>query len=176
MNSSVEIRFLRADDAAEWKRLRVEALEHDPEAFSASLEEYRSLSIDEVKRRLWSAEDAFVVGAFDQERLLGIAGFYREKGPKTRHKAHVWGVYVTPEARGRRVARKMMETLLERGAGIDGIKQILLSVAATQVAAVKLYRSLGFEPFGREPRALRIGDRFIDEEYMVRWNGRTQER
>ena len=169
MSNSIEIRFLTTDDAGEWKRLRLEALDRDPEAFSASLEEYQSLSVDEVKRRLWSAEDAFVVGAFDQERLLGMAGFYREKGPKTRHKARVWGVYVTPEARGKKVGRRMMDTLLKRGAGIGGIEQILLSVATTQVAAVSLYRALGFEPFGREPRALRIGDRFIDEEYMVLW-------
>jgi ribosomal protein S18 acetylase RimI-like enzyme len=174
VSNSVEIRFLTPDDAGEWKRLRVEALECDPEAFSASLEEYRSLSVDEVKQRLWSAGDSLVVGAFHQERLLGMAGFYREKGPKTRHKGRVWGVYVTPEARGKRVGRRMMETLLERCAGIDGIEQILLSVATTQVAAVSLYRSLGFEPFGREPRALKIGHRFIDEEYMVLWNRRSQ--
>jgi len=175
MGDSVEIRFLTADDAAEWKRLRVEALERAPQAFSASLEEYQSLSIDEVKRRLWSAEDAFVLGAFDQGRLLGMAGFYREKGPKTRHKGRVWGVYVSPEARGKKLGRRMMDKLLQRGAGIDGVEQILLSVTA-QAAAVSLYRALGFESFGREPRALRIGDRFIDEEYMVLWNGRSHKR
>jgi ribosomal protein S18 acetylase RimI-like enzyme len=174
VSNSVEIRLLATDDAGEWKRLRVEALERDPEAFSASLEEYRSLSVDEVKRRLWSDGDSFVVGAFHQKRLLGMAGFYREKGPKTRHKGRVWGVYVTREARGKKVGRRMMEALLERGAGIDGIEQILLSVAATQMAAVSLYRSLGFEPFAREPRALKIGDRFIDEEYMVLWKRRSR--
>jgi hypothetical protein len=26
---------------------------------------------------------------------------------------------------------------------------------------------LGLEPFGREPRALKIGERFIDEEYFI---------
>jgi len=30
-----------------------------------------------------------------------------------------------------------------------------------------LYCELGFEIFGCEPRALRIGDRFIDEQYLV---------
>jgi ribosomal protein S18 acetylase RimI-like enzyme len=79
----------------------------------------------------------------------------------------VWGVYVTPEARGKGVGRKLMEAVLKRGAGIEGLEQILISVAMTQTAAIGLYRSLGFEPFGREPRALRIGDRFIDEEYMA---------
>jgi ribosomal protein S18 acetylase RimI-like enzyme len=61
----------------------------------------------------------------------------------------------------------MMLKLLERAGTIEGVDQLLLSVASTQTAAARLYRSLGFAAFGREPRALKIGDRFIDEEYMV---------
>jgi ribosomal protein S18 acetylase RimI-like enzyme len=163
----MEIRFLTPDDAAEWLRLRLEALEGDPQAFSASLEEYRSLSLDDVKRRLWTGQDAFVVGAFEQNRLRGMAGFFRDKGPKTRHKGHVWGVYVTPAARGKKVGLRMMEKLLERGWAVEEVEQILISVSTTQEAAVALYRALGFEPFGREPRALKVEGRFIDEEYMV---------
>ena len=60
-----------------------------------------------------------------------------------------------------------MQTLLERGSAIEGVEQVLLSVAATQTSAIHLYRSLAFESFGTEPRALRIGDRYIDEEHMV---------
>jgi ribosomal protein S18 acetylase RimI-like enzyme len=163
----MEIRLLEPGDAAEWLRLRVEALEREPEAFSASLEEYLSLSIDEVKRRLWSTVDAFVMGAFEGGQMQGMAGFFREKGSKSRHKGRVWGVYVTADARGKGMGREMMQTLLERGSGIDGVEQILLSVATTQDAAVGLYHSLGFETFGCEPRALQVGGRFIDEEYMV---------
>jgi len=163
----MEIRFLIPDDAGEWLRLRVEALEGDPEAFSASLDEYRSLSLEEVKKRLWSDGDAFVVGAFKEGCLRGMAGFYREKGPKSRHKGRVWGVYVTAGARGARIGYKMMQALLERAMRIEGVEQVLLSVATTQEPAIRLYRSVGFQSFGREPRALRIGDRYIDEEYMV---------
>jgi len=163
----MEIRFLTPDDRDQWLRLRIEALEGDPEAFSASLDEYRSLTLDEVKRRLWSDGDAFVLGAFVQECLCGMAGFYREHGPKSRHKGRVWGVYVTPGARGAGIAYKMMQALLERVRTIEGMEQVLLAVAATQEPAIRLYRSLGFQSFGREPRALRIGDRYIDEEYMV---------
>ena len=163
----MEIRFLTPDDRDQWLRLRIEALEGDPEAFSASLDEYRSLNLDEVKRRLWSDGDAFVLGAFQEGCLSGMAGFYREQGPKSRHKGRVWGVYVTPGARGAGIAYKMMQALLARVGMIEGMEQVLLSVAATQEPAIRLYRSLGFQSFGREPRALRIGDRYIDEEYMV---------
>jgi len=57
--------------------------------------------------------------------------------------------------------------LLERASKIEGIEQIMLSVVTTQDAAIKLYRSLGFESFGCERRALKIGDRYLDEENMV---------
>lgn len=164
----MELRYLTADDAGEWLRLRLEALQGDPEAFSASFEEYQSLGLEEVGKRLgFEAKDAFVVGAFEDGQLQGCAGFYRDKGLKTRHKGRVWGVYVTPERRGAGVGKKMLQMRLERGAAMDGIQQILLSVAATQVAALRLYRSVGFVSFGCEPRALKIGERFIDEEYMV---------
>ena len=163
-----EIRFLTASDASEYWRLRLEALEGDPEAFSASVEEHRSLSLEEVRRRLGSeGGDQFVVGAVQEGRLIGTAGFYREKNLKTRHKGRIWGVYVTPASRGAGVGKKMLQRVLERVAQMQGLEQVLLSVAATQTAAMRLYYALGFEIFGCEPRALQIGGRFIDEQYLV---------
>ncbi|MFZ0807835.1 MAG: GNAT family N-acetyltransferase [Candidatus Sulfotelmatobacter sp.] len=168
----MEIRFLQPDDANEWWRLRLESLQGDPEAFSSSPEDHQSLTLEDVRKRLGSQDaDFFVVGALEDGRVIGMAGFYREKGRKTRHKGRVWGVYVTPQRRGEGIGRKMLKTLLERGEGIDGVEQILIAVTSTQAAAAGLYRSLGFEVFGHEPRALKVGDCFIDEEYMVRWVG-----
>jgi len=163
----MEIRFLTTKDAGEWLRLRLEALQGDSQAFGASFEEYESLSLNEVCRRLWSGADAFVVGAFEEGRLCGVAGFYRDQELKGRHKGHVWGVYVTPARRGAGIARQVMVKLLQQAAVTEGIEQVLLSVAVPQIAAVELYRSLGFESFGREPRALKIDGRFIDEEYFI---------
>src|SRR5579864_3322541 len=123
----MEIRFLTPDDAGEWLSLRIEALQGDPAAFSASLEEYQSLSIEEVKKRLWSAADAFVMGAFEGDRMTGMAGFFRDRGPKSCHKGRVWGVYVTPKARGAGIGRKLMRLLLDRALAVDGVEQVLLS-------------------------------------------------
>ena len=163
----IEVRFLTPDDAAEWLRLRIEALEGDPQAFSASLEEYRALAIDDVKKRLWSTPNACVVGAFEGARLVAVAGFFRDRGDKSRHKGHVWGVYVTPAFRGKRLGRRVMQELLDHAKGVEGIEQIMLSVTAAQEGALGLYRSLGFQTWGREPNALKIRGRSLDEEHML---------
>jgi ribosomal protein S18 acetylase RimI-like enzyme len=162
------IRLLTADDAGEWWRLRVESLDSDPEAFGSSPGDHQSLSTEDVRKRLSSdPNEFFIVGAFDDHRLMGMCGFHREPGAKSRHKARVWGVYVTLEHRGQGVGRDLLRSLLERASAIDGVEQILISVTATQLAAARLYSSLGFESFGREPRALKVGGRFIDEDHMI---------
>jgi RimJ/RimL family protein N-acetyltransferase len=163
----MEIRFLTAEDAGEWSRLRLEALQLEPAAFSSSVEEHQALPIEEIRKRLSANPNSFVVGAFEEGRLVGITGFHRETGPKTCHKGRVWGVYVTALKRGQGLARGMMKALLERATALAGLEQVLLSVTSTQTAALVFYRSLGFELFGTEPRALNINGEFIDEHYLV---------
>jgi RimJ/RimL family protein N-acetyltransferase len=164
----MEIRFLTSDDAGAYWKIRLEALECDPEAFGSSPEEHRALTEDKVAARIsYDPANKFVVGAFAGGRLVGTAGFFRDKGLKARHKGHIWGVYVKREERGGGVGRDMLRALLDRAVNTEGVEQIMLSVVTTQDVAVRLYRSLGFESFGCERRALKIGDRYVDEENMV---------
>jgi len=57
--------------------------------------------------------------------------------------------------------------LLEDAWQDPSLEQVLLAVAATQAAAITLYRSLGFATFGQEPRALRVGSEYVDEVHMI---------
>src|SRR5215471_6653231 len=141
----MHIRLLTSADKDEWWRLRLESLEHDPEAFSSSVVEHRNLSVPEVQKRLDMGRDSFIVGAFENQHLIGMAGFHREPGPKLHHKGRIWGVYVTQAHRGQGVGRQILGVLLDRVRGIEGVEQISLSVTSTQTAARALYLSLGFE-------------------------------
>jgi hypothetical protein len=40
-------------------------------------------------------------------------------------------------------------------------------VATDQLAARRLYASLGFESYGRDIHALKLGDAYVDEELML---------
>ena len=110
---------------------------------------------------------SLVMGAFFKGELVGMAGFFRESHLKTRHKGRIWGVYVRANCRGRGLGRGLLVALLERVKKLPGLEQVNLSVSSSQVAARKLYRSLGFETFGVEDKALKIGDQYLQEEYMV---------
>ena len=86
---------------------------------------------------------------------------------KERHKGRIYGVYVNSTQRHKGVGRALIATLLELAKQDASLEQILLSVATCQSAARQLYRSFGFETYGTEPKALKIGSSYIDEDHMV---------
>jgi RimJ/RimL family protein N-acetyltransferase len=58
---------------------------------------------------------------------------------------------------------------LHRLRGYTGLEQVGLSVSVPQEAARRLYDALGFEVYGYEKHALKVGGTYVDEEHRVLW-------
>jgi GNAT superfamily N-acetyltransferase len=108
------IRPLDAADAAAFQALRLRGLREVPGAFGSTYEEEAGVPLDEVAARLarGAEREDVVFGALDGKGVLvGVAGLRRDSHRKARHRAHVWGMYVAPEARGRGLGRLLNKTL-----------------------------------------------------------------
>lgn len=164
----MEIRLVTTKNAESWWHLRLTALKDEPHAFAESAEEHESRTVEEAREFFRGLnQENFICGAFEDGELAGTAGFYREKHAKFRHKGTIWGVYVRRESRRKGVARAILNEVIRRAKMIAGLEQILLVVAATQERPRRLYESLGFRKYGVEPRSLKVGAEYIDDELMI---------
>ena len=164
--SVLGIRPLTAHDAAAFRRIRLQAISDSPSAVWPTYEEEAGRTVEEIEARIRKTDIQVVFGAFIDAELVGIAGLRREPLEQVKHKAVLWGVFISPDRRREGLARKLFSSVLSF-AREEGVLQIQLCVNAENDRARGLYRSLGFKPFGLEPRAMRIGDRYVDEEHMV---------
>ena len=163
----MEIRAQRPEDAAAFQALRLQGLLECPSAFASSHAEEVGTALTVVAERLAAKDDRAIFGAFDAGELVGIVAVQRESMRKLAHKAHVWGVYVAPAARGAGTGRALLAAALGVAANSLGVRQVTLGVNERNAAAIALYRSLGFETFGVERGFICIDGVLHDELHMV---------
>ncbi|MEM7044374.1 MAG: GNAT family N-acetyltransferase [Pseudomonadota bacterium] len=160
---STLVRKLTADDAEAFHALRLEGLESHPCEFGTAVEEEASLPIGVIEQRL---DEGQIYGTFLDGELAALAGFRRYERIKKAHKAELFGVYVAKNARGRGLGEMVVRQVIAVARN-DHVEQLLATVASLNEPAKALYAKLGFETFGREPRAQKVGDRYYDQEHLV---------
>lgn len=110
------------------------------------------------------------MGCFEGDRLIGTVGFIRDSFRKESHRGWIWTVYVRPEGRGKKIAKQLMEFVIDDAYKMDGLEILTLTVAATQTSARTLYTSLGFYTTGLNLHGYKLPDgRYIDLEEMLLW-------
>lgn len=89
---------------------------------------------------------AYFVTAVEGGAVLGYGGMHTVLG-----ESYIDNIAVFPEYRGRGVGRAVTQALIEKAREADGVF-ITLEVRASNVPAIALYTSLGFEKAGVRKR------------------------
>jgi RimJ/RimL family protein N-acetyltransferase len=173
LNDAPLIRQLGPADRDAFFRLRLRGLNAHPELFGQSYEDALAKGPNQYDAMLEGGPadgGSFLLGAYRSADapLVGVVGLARNPRDRERHKADVIGMYVAPEAAGHGIGRALLNELLRRAERMDGLRQLQLRVDSSNVAAGKLYESLGFRKYGCEIESLDINGTFYDTDLMAR--------
>ncbi len=166
----MQIHRLTPAHAAAYRAIMLQAYATEPDAFTSTVPEREPLPLEWWAARVSDQPEAaeLALGAFDGARLVGVVGLRFERRARTLHKATLYGLFVLPDFRRHGVARGLVEAVLEEARSTPGLRVVQLTVTETNAPAIRLYQSCGFQPFGTEPLALRVGDGFVGKVHMWR--------
>ncbi len=164
----MEIKIVTPNEAEIYKILRLEALLDTPDAFAVLHEDALNKPIEKTRAQL-ASEHSVTFGAYDTDKLIGNMTLARNPLPKMNHRASIVAVYVAPEYRGTGAAHELMRELLDYATGAEGLEQLDLMVANHNLRAKNFYLRYGFEKYGTEIHSMKTGDRYIDEDLMVKF-------
>jgi len=161
------IRKLETHESSIYREVRLACLKNVPQNFGSTYEE-EVLNPKFMFETFIEEEspDHVMFGAFDQERLIGITGFNRMARQRAMHRGEIVQVYVDSTYRGQNIGEKLIRRALEYAFAQDGIEQVQLSVIASNQTAIRLYEKLGFKTFGVQPKYFKVGDTYLDQQFM----------
>lgn len=163
-------RRLTRRDALTYRALMLDAYARHPDAFTSSVDERAALPIAWWEKRLGTedANSSIVFAAFDNDRMVGVAGLSFEPRSKARHKASLFGMYVPAAFRGCGIGRALVATVLDHARARPGVVLVQLTVTDGNVAAHGLYERFGFVAFGVEPFAVAVDGGYVSKVHMWR--------
>ena len=152
----ISVRRLCADEWREYRELRLRALADAPEAFGSTFEAERAKPDEHWETRLAAAATSpfqlLLIAELGTEFVGLVMGWIDPEVPET---AHVYQLWVAPEARGRGSATQLLDTVLAWARDTPA-RTAILSVTCGNGAARRLYERAGFTPVG-DPEPLRPG-------------------
>lgn len=163
----MHIAHLAASDAQRYRALMLHAYSAAADAFTSTPEE-RAAEPDAwwVTRIADPKGLSIAFGAFHDDELIGTTTIEFSVQPKTRHKAHLIGMFVSEAARGLGAGKALVQAALAAARARPGVRVVTLTVTEGNLPAIALYESCGFKAFGTEPMAIATPDGFKSKVHM----------
>ncbi len=158
----VNIRVLLETDNVHYSALWRNALVEQDIFFRISIEDEPTPQIQTK-----FTNESFTLGAFVNSELVGTVSLERDPRSKMKHKALLFRMFVHPFASGQGIGKALVNEAMSLAKNIAGLRQVNLTVLATNKRAISLYSSAEFAVFSHEIGAVKIGKNYIDELQMV---------
>jgi len=164
----MEIRRLVESDKDSFFECRLRALRSTPSAFLIYYEDEKAKGPDHFLKSLnHSGSGRAIFGAFDNKKLIGTIGIYKEEYRKISHKATIWGMHVDEAYRGKGVGGQLLDVALRFAKNEMGALSVSLSVESNNLPAKNLYLKKKFIRWGTEPKAVNHDGVLLDEDHMT---------
>lgn len=149
--TSIRVRPVTGVDWETLRELRLRALATDPDAFGGTHEHAAARPVSDWKQRSEASElglqSRWFAAVADDGQWVGIALAATDDAGN----AHLFGMWVQPEARGSSAAGLLCDACVDWAAS-RGHQTIELSVALDNARAAALYRKAGFVEVGPTSR------------------------
>ena len=163
----MHVAALTPNDAPRYRALMLYAYAAAPDAFTSTAEERASEPESWwVKRIADPKAMSLAFGAFEGQELVGTVTVEFSAKPKTSHKAHLIGMFVSESARGTGASRALLAAALDCAKTRPGVLVVTLTATEGNLPATRLYESVGFKAFGVEPMAIATPDGFKSKVHM----------
>jgi ribosomal protein S18 acetylase RimI-like enzyme len=158
---------LTASDAERYRALMLHAYASAADAFTSTPEERAAEPESWWVRRIDDPKGlSQAFGASHNGELVGTVTIEFAAKPKTKHKAHLIGMFVSEAARGLGAGRALVNAALVAAQSRSGVLVVTLTVTEGNTPAIALYESCGFRTFGVEPMAIATPSGFKSKVHM----------
>ena len=160
------LRLLTAADIIQFKGLRLQSLRETPKSYLHIYDEEASRP-----NQFYSGfiENNRIVGAFDNDALVGFAIMSFHSPIKHRHKCLLWGAYVKPDYRSNGIGKQMRLFLFEIAKEL-GMSHCLSSIVADNPASLAMHEGVGYEKMYVEKKGLMHRDgTYSDIIHLIKW-------
>lgn len=163
---TTHIRPLTTADAQLYRALMLQAYGH-PDAFTSTPDERANWPDSFWLQRLAHPQGLSVaIGAWLDDQLVGAVTLEFNDRTRIRHKAHLVGMYVQPDAQGQGAGKRLLAAALACAQARPHIRLVNLTVTEGNTAALALYARAGFQAFGTEPLAIHTPQGFRNKVHM----------
>lgn len=159
------IRLLSAADADAFQRVRLSALEENPEAFLSVLADEQQKATNRFAQELtYSSLIApfGYYGCFIDTQLVGYVLISSTFLGKQRHAAFLYNLYFDPAYRHQGLASQLLQFTLKL-LREEQIEWLYASCISVNQAAQAFYQRMGFVEYGRRPSSVKDNGAYADE-------------